>query len=97
MNCNCPAYPFPHRPGGGKCQAPKEGQLVCEDCHGACEGTYVDFGIGTYEFWGAKGVDRQVAWASECCEATVLWPSGHRAEPPDTRDEDQPSKWRPHA
>ena len=92
MNCNCTAYPFPHRPGGGKCQASKDAHLMCEDCRGSCEGTYVDFGIGSYEFWGAKEVDRQVHWVSECCEATVFWPSGHRAEPPDTRGEDQPSR-----
>jgi hypothetical protein len=22
MNCNCEAYDFPHRPGGGACQTP---------------------------------------------------------------------------
>jgi len=28
--CYCPAYPFPHRPGGGKCQA--TGEAWCPSC-----------------------------------------------------------------
>ena len=28
--CYCPAYPFPHRPGGGKCQA--TGEVWCPNC-----------------------------------------------------------------
>lgn len=97
MNCKCPAYPFPHRPSGGECQAPKDGQLVCKDCGGICEGTYIDSGIGPYEFWGAKGYDSVVDWVSECCEANLLNPNGSLAEPPDNRDEDQPSRWGKHA
>lgn len=30
MPCYCPAYPFPHRPGGGKCQA--TGEVQCPNC-----------------------------------------------------------------
>lgn len=28
--CYCAAYPFPHRPGGGKCRA--TGQVQCPSC-----------------------------------------------------------------
>ena len=28
--CYCPAYPFPHRPGGGKCRA--TGDAECPSC-----------------------------------------------------------------
>jgi hypothetical protein len=31
MSCNCVAYKFPHRPGGGKCQDPGE-MPECNDC-----------------------------------------------------------------
>jgi hypothetical protein len=29
----------------------------------------VDFGIGSYEYWGAKGVDIDLQEVSDCCEA----------------------------
>ena len=43
--CNCPAYPFPHRQGGGKCNLPSTcdfmSDLMCLDWEeGECE--YVD-------------------------------------------------------
>jgi hypothetical protein len=28
--CYCSAYPFPHRPGGGRCEA--TGEVVCPNC-----------------------------------------------------------------
>jgi hypothetical protein len=28
----------------------------------------VDFGIGSYEYWGAKGVDIRIEEVSSCCE-----------------------------
>lgn len=40
MQCYCDAYPFPHRAGGGKCNADsrvlkyfKEGHEFCLGCH----------------------------------------------------------------
>lgn len=31
-NCTCDAFPFPHRPGSGKCQGEEEEGYDCEDC-----------------------------------------------------------------
>lgn len=34
-NCQCAEYPFPHRPGGGRCDDPGERPASCDDCpHG---------------------------------------------------------------
>ena len=33
-----------------------------------CEANVEDFGIGTYEFWGAKGNDVQMGWEIEVLE-----------------------------
>jgi len=30
--CKCNAYPFPHRPGGGKCYDPGEEPSSCASC-----------------------------------------------------------------
>lgn len=81
--CYCGAYKFPHRAGGGKCQGP--GELLCSACGEVAEGTSVDFGIGAYEYWGSKGVDRNVQWVSRCCEATLLenTPGKPEASPPE--------------
>jgi hypothetical protein len=44
--------------------------------------TVIDEGIGSYEYWGAKGVDIRLVEVSPCCEADVL------DEPPEG-DEDE--------
>lgn len=31
----------------------------------------LDFGIGTYEFWGTKCVDRREAWVCPRCETPI--------------------------
>jgi hypothetical protein len=46
--------------------------LWCGECKGPTEVQKVDFGIGSYEFWGQKGFDSQIAWVSTCCEADVF-------------------------
>ena len=81
--CYCSAYKFPHRAGSGKCQGP--GELLCSACGEVAEGTSVDFGIGAYEYWGSKGVDRNVQWVSRCCEASLLenTPNKPEASPPE--------------
>lgn len=76
--CYCSAYKFPHRAGGGKCQGP--GELLCSACGEVAEGTSVDFGIGAYEYWGQRGVDRNVQWVSRCCEATLLENTASKSE-----------------
>jgi hypothetical protein len=54
----------------------------CADCGEACMATVIDEGIGSYEYWGAKGVDIRLVEVSPCCEAEVL------DEPPE-EDEDE--------
>lgn len=44
----------------------------CEECGEECDVQYVDQGIGSYEFWGQRGVDRNVLPCSDCCEAICL-------------------------
>ena len=46
--------------------------MICEACNRECHEIQVDFGIGAYEYWGACGVDIQLAWLSDCCEADLL-------------------------
>ena len=76
--CYCSAYKFPHRAGSGKCQGP--GELLCSACGEVAEGAFVDFGIGAYEYWGQRGVDRNVQWVSRCCEATLLENTASKSE-----------------
>lgn len=66
--CHCSSYRFPHRMGGGKCEA-HHGQPLCEDCGQPTEIIAVDYGIGAYEYWGVTGVHRDVKSVSACCES----------------------------
>jgi hypothetical protein len=68
--CECKAYPFPHREGGGKC-LPNEHGAYCASCGLACMPRYVDNGIGPTEFWGAKSWHHDWEWESDCCECNV--------------------------
>lgn len=88
--CDCSSYRFPHRAGGGKCEASVglsyRRQLsngtyenlkvtlpeLCESCGQPSETTEVDFGIGSYEFWGSPGVDVNIQTVSCCCEAGMI-------------------------
>lgn len=56
--CHCAAYTFPHRKGGGLCQADEE-PFFCENCREATE-AYED----TYDY-------RKV-YRSVCCGAGVF-------------------------
>ena len=42
---------------------------ICSDCKEPCEVIIVDSGIGSYEYWGAKGTDVQLEAVSNCCNA----------------------------
>ena len=48
-----------------------EAPPICPGCGEECSGAWVDFGVGHYEFWGARGFDRQIAFVSNCCEASL--------------------------
>jgi hypothetical protein len=52
----------------------------CEDCGKMVRGTWADFGIGAYEYWGYKGVDTNFQFVSECCEAPILDETGAYVE-----------------
>lgn len=44
----------------------------CGVCGGYVEGEHIDFGIGTYEFWGCVGNDSRIEFVSTCCEAPMF-------------------------
>ena len=44
----------------------------CSDCKAECRGVLRDFGIGAYEFWGDRGVHKDVHIVSPCCESEVV-------------------------
>lgn len=44
----------------------------CGECHAPCYGISADFGIGSYEFWGERGIDTDIRFVSKCCETTIF-------------------------
>lgn len=44
----------------------------CCNCGKECYIEYVDNGIGSYEYWGQKGVHTQIDAESSCCGAEVV-------------------------
>lgn len=70
--CNCSAYPFPHRPGGGACNVEFLTDPVCSNCFHNCGVVVEDQGIGPYEFWGSKGVHHEYVAVSSCCKEEVI-------------------------
>ncbi len=71
--CNCDAYRFPHRASGGQCPADsRDPQDLCASCLMPADATTVDFGIGAYEYWGCKGVHRDIRTVSACCEDDLI-------------------------
>lgn len=69
--CTCKGYRFPHRATSGKC-VDDGGGAFCGACGDPCRVTTVDFGIGDYEYCGARGVHRDLREVSACCEAEVF-------------------------
>lgn len=45
---------------------------ICDECGEECTAIVTDMGIGSYEYWGAKGVHHDWAVVSPCCEAEVV-------------------------
>ena len=45
---------------------------LCAACGQPSETTEMDFGIGSYEFWGAVGVDTNVQTVTVCCESYLV-------------------------
>jgi hypothetical protein len=69
--CRCKAYKFPHRLGSGKCWGNHDGPF-CECCGQPCKPVLSDVGIGHYEYWGQKCVDKQMVYTSDCCGSSVF-------------------------
>lgn len=73
-NCHCAAYSFPHRVGGGKCQAnctqvPDTNRTdfrLTWKCQDLCLGC----GLPTKEVRSTW--DDQVVYASDCCDSNVV-------------------------
>jgi hypothetical protein len=56
--------------------------MRCAACGRQCRKVTVDFGIGAYEYWGAPGVDIQLADVSDCCEADFMDEDDHLDDRP---------------
>lgn len=52
--------------------APEPEKGVCEGCGRECDIVDVDYGIGSYEYWGFRGVHHQYAPGSSCCGEEVF-------------------------
>lgn len=73
--------------------------MYCNVCGKECEGQWIDEGIGSYEYWGAKYNDVRWVYVSDCCEGDLFenqgltipadWPEPQEDESLDRRsDED---------
>ena len=45
--------------------------MICSHCGHECDLIEVDNGIGSYEFWGARGVHHDYDAVSDCCGEPV--------------------------
>lgn len=54
--------------------------ITCDACGDPCEVVTADFGRGPYEYWGFRGVDRDIRTVSRCCEATFTDPNADDEE-----------------
>jgi hypothetical protein len=62
----------------------------CTECGQKCNVIIVDFGIGSYEYWGSRGVDSQIEVVSDCCEAPAVDITGHDITVQQLRNHDLP-------
>lgn len=46
-------------------------KFYCGECRKECQTVERDFGIGSYEFWGAPGVHKNIHTVSECCDGDI--------------------------
>ena len=47
-------------------------EKYCAHCLQECKVVTIDEGIGSYEYWGATGVDIRLVEVSDCCEGDLL-------------------------
>lgn len=65
----------------------------CSECGEPANGKWEDNGIGSYEYFGARGHHVDWRWGSECCGADMCEDAALtvQLEPPDeSPDEDNP-------
>ena len=62
----------------------------CTDCGKECNVEVIDFGIGSYEYWGTKAVDIRLEAVSDCCEAPAVDTAGHEITVQQVKDNDLP-------
>ncbi len=73
---------------------PPEDEPYCSECNEPNDGENMDFGIGSYEFWGQRGCDTNIQFVSTCCEA-VLKCNGVEVEyEPPFEEPDNWEEWR---
>jgi hypothetical protein len=68
--CYCSAYDFPHRMGGGNCEA-QLGDALCCECGKANSGHWVRLDEGKVEFWGTLSHENRRVLVSDCCESEM--------------------------
>lgn len=61
----------------------------CTECGQPCNVIPVDFGIGAYEFWGAKSIDVQIEAVSDCCDAPAVNALGHLITIQNVKDQER--------
>ena len=47
-------------------------KFYCGECARQCNAVERDFGIGGYEFWGARGNDVRMVTVSDCCDGDIF-------------------------
>jgi len=50
--------------------------FICGECGRECRPVKVEDGIGRYEYWGYRGIDRRYSYVSHCCEAEIFDEAG---------------------
>ena len=86
--CYCSAYPWIHTVGIGKCDCSYKrvykhtpfrvihiydcGEDLCEACGQPAETEEIDYGVGSYEFWGQLGTHTDWQEVTICCEAMLV-------------------------
>lgn len=54
--------------------------MICPHCGENVEGTWEDVGIGSYEYWGAKGNDVQMVFLCENCEGELEYEKSYQEQ-----------------
>ena len=52
--------------------------MICPHCYQDVEGTWVDEGIGQYEYWGQVCIDKQMVFICEECEGLLEPQQSHQ-------------------